>query len=142
MSDVGGLAPPWAPSLGDVAEHLRHFTRGRHGAETGTFSADTGIKAAEVDRSIGAIVVEVAAATGPLDVSVHDYAQQVAAIGAAADAVMDRDRELSEFLWGRYRERLDGLRRANDNAGGAVPDSRMPASGRFPAAFDVSRRAF
>lgn len=108
--------PP--PTVEDVAAHLSVFTRGVHGAETGTFTEETRPTRVEVERAIAATADEVDADVGDLDPSLHALAADVASVGAAAAVIVDRHADLSEALYLRFGARMKTLRRAASRRGG------------------------
>lgn len=139
--------PVWAPTPDDVADHLRHFLRGSDSAATLGFTGDTEPSLAGVERAIVSITADVAAAVGDVPERLHDQARAVAALGAASEAILDVAGDLAAALWERYTDRLERLQRSKTDPGGGtgLPAEGAPlvaASGRFPAPFDVSRRAF
>jgi hypothetical protein len=137
--------PAWAPSLSDVAHHLRRFTRDEHSRESLQFTAETAVTEVEATTAIGSAVEDVAATVGEVPESLHANARATAALGAAAEAVIDRDRDLSRDLYERFTERLDRLKHAVIDLGsGRIDAGRFtaPASGRFPAASPRDRTAF
>lgn len=151
-------APPWAPSSAAVAPHLKQFLRTATGGQLENFTTETTIRLAEVDQAITSVVADVAAAVGDdvsagwddvpatsrLPDSVYDHAAAVVAIGAAAEAVIDRDLELSRQLQALYESRLKRLiAAAQDAADGKVTGvASRPASGSFPGPFGVARDSF
>lgn len=138
----------WAPTLPDVAHHLRHFTVDANGAPVTTvvdgtamltFDASTAPSASDVVLSIDATTDDVLAATGPIPEQLHAQARNVAALGAASNAIIDQDRDLSELLWSRFETQLARLRSAViDLQDGVVGAGAAVPTGRFPAA--LSRR--
>lgn len=139
----------WAPTLPDVAHHLRHFTIDANGAPTtevvdgqavATFTASTVPSAADVRMSIDATTDDVLSATGPVPEQLHAQARNVAALGAASNAIIDQDRDLSELLWSRFETQLARLRAAVvDLVDGVISGTGAVApTGSFPDA--LSRR--
>lgn len=108
----------WAPTPELVADHLRHFTRGRGGTELGTFTDETVPTLTEVETAIARTVEEVEADAGPIDVTLYALAGDVASVGAASAVIIDRSSDLSRELWERYQARMKTLRRAASRRGG------------------------
>jgi hypothetical protein len=139
------VAPPWTPPSAAVAPHLRQFLRGPTGQQLEDFTTTTTITQVEVLGAIGSVVGDVAAAVGTVPEDLEDQAAAVTAIGAAAEAVIDRDLELHRALTDLFESRLKRLITAVQDARDGTVDGTsadVPASGWFPAAFGVDRRYF
>lgn len=136
--------PPWAPSSAAVAPHLKQFLRTSTGAQLEDFNTTTTIRKAEVDQAVISVIGDVTAAVGDVPEILEDQAASVVAIGAAAEAVIDRDldlhRALSDLYEARLRRFITAVADARD--GSIDGTTSIPASGSFPAAFGVSRQAF
>lgn len=99
----------WAPLPGQVADHLRAWTRTSYGHEQAEFTEETAIKLSEVQRCIDSVTAHVSAEVGRF-ADVHTPAMTAcAAIGAAAMAVVNHDLELHERLEAMFTARLAQL---------------------------------
>lgn len=135
----------WRPVTAAVAPHLIRLLSTPTGGQPDDFDGTTTIRAAEVELAITSVLSDVEGATGPIPEVLHDYASSVVAIGAAAEAVVDFDAELSAALQALYEARLVRLvTAATDARDGAIDGARssVPASGLFPEPFPVDRMAF
>lgn len=149
------MAEPWEPASTDVAAHLRRYAVDSLGVQQDDFGAATTIRLDDVQRAIASAVGDVIAAAGPIPdadldptsangLTVHDLARSVAALGAAAEAVIDLNPELAAELRDMYEARLARLTTiAADARDGEIdgPGS-PPPTWCGPAPFRVDRRAF
>lgn len=138
-------APSWAPQPAAVAPHLRRYVVTDVGEQLDDFDEHTAVALADVQRAIASVARDVLAQVGPVPESCHDLAADVTALGAAAEAVLDLDRDLSRQLQDLYETRLKRLRLAVDDAADGIVDGRNQAvTGSWcgPDAWDVSRAAF
>lgn len=134
----------WTPSPGDVADHIRAFTRDANGNEAGVFTADTAVTEPEVLRVIASTVQDVAAAAGDVPESLYEHARATVALGAASEVIVDKSPDLAADLWTRYQAKLGRLvsavREVRD--AGTVNATPSGPSGRFPEPFKVGREWF
>ncbi|WP_370325292.1 hypothetical protein [Euzebya sp.] len=123
---------------------MRSYTKDEHGRTTDDFTATTTIRKAEADQAVLEISGEVSAAVGELAVVLEPLAASVTALGAAAQAVVDLDGELSARLRGWYEDGLARLKvAARDERDGTLDGrARRPATWEGPDAWDQSRRAY
>jgi hypothetical protein len=136
----------WRPQLEDVAVHLRPFTRDSVGREHGTFTADTAVSDWEVERVLDGIVSDIAGYVGTVPEALEDAAGRVAAIGAAANAVVDIDSDLAQILWDWYTQRLTRLREevvaGDEDAGGVLAITSGEVLGEFPCTLFTTTMRF
>jgi hypothetical protein len=139
------MEPPlWTPSSAAVAPLLRHFLRTVHGSQLDDFTETTAITKIEVEQAIESTVADLVGVTGQIPEGLESSAAKTVAIGAAAEAVVDRDergRELYRELRDLYETRLGRLIRAVRDARDGTLDgiSSQPASGNFPPPFANDR---
>lgn len=122
--------PLWTPTRERVADYVRHRTVPvdfeTEGEPTGTFSATTTPPGSSVDRLITGAVGWVLAATGDLDSSLTDAAQECAALRAAGFVELAGrppvDSGLATALFAQADTALKALVARNEALTGSDPD--------------------
>jgi hypothetical protein len=122
--------PDWTPTRERVADYVPHRTVPEAyetaGEPVNTFTADTTPPASTVDRIITGAVAWVLTATGDLDASLGDAAQEAAALRAAGFVELAGhptvDQQLAQTLLAQADAALKALQARNTTLTGVDPD--------------------
>ena len=105
----GGSRPVWQPTYDDLADHVSKYIRDEYSRVTREFTDTTIITRDEAARAILDATDEVHGYVGAIPDNALSVARQTAAIGAAANALRDIDRDAARAFTEEYERRLKAL---------------------------------